>query len=494
MLHKVLVPRGLRHYALAAAVLRLVRIGSYALNVAKVRHGNGHVLFLNDIVQVNIVRRGGNLRAPGVGIAAPYFQYFVAYYAAQLVFVGQYAFIIGGGLGQFRMLVVYLVPLESGQPCKAHIQYRLRLLFAQSEAFAQCRLSLRRVRAALYNLNNLVYIVQRYHQAFQYVQPFPCLIKVVLRAARYHVLLEAHIMIQHFPKVKHLGFAVHKAKHYHPERILHLGMLIKLIQHNVCVNVALEIDYYPKALAVARVAQIAYALYAFFMHKLGYFFNQPCLVHLIRYFRYNYAAFAVARFLYFRARAHQYAPAARAVRLAYACVAHYYAARGEVRPGQIAHKLFNRYFGIIEHGDICIYCFAQIMRRDVRGHAYGYAAGAVHKKVWIAAGQHLGLHERFVEVRHEIDRVFAYVGHHFVRQLGHSGFGISHCGRAVAIHAAKVALAFNEHIAAVEILRKPYHCIVNAGIAVRMVFTEHIAHNTRAFMERLIGREALLVH
>ena len=134
------------------------------------------------------------------------------------------------------------------------------------------------------------------------------------------------------------------------------------------------------------------------------------------------------------------------------------------------------------------------MRRDVRGHAYGYAAGAVDKKVWIAAGQHLWLHERFVEVRHEIDRVFAYVGHHFVRQLRHSGFGIPHCGRAVAIHAAKVALAFNEHIAAVEILRKPYHCIVNAGIAVRMVFTEHISHYTRAFMERLIGREALLVH
>ena len=150
-------------------------------------------------------------------------------------------------------------------------------------------------------------------------------------------------------------------------------MLIKLVEHDVCVNVPLKLYYYLHALPVAGVMQVAYALYALFVNKLGYLFNKPCFVDLIRYLRHDYAAFSVVQLLYLRPGAHKYPAPAGPVGLPYAGVAHYYAARGEIRPGQIGHKLFNAYFRIIEHGHISVYSLAKVMRRNVGSHADSYA-------------------------------------------------------------------------------------------------------------------------
>ena len=134
------------------------------------------------------------------------------------------------------------------------------------------------------------------------------------------------------------------------------------------------------------------------------------------------------------------------------------------------------------------------MRRDVRRHAHGNAARTVHKQVREAAGEHLGLHERFIEIRPEVHGVLVDVRKHFIRKPGKARLGITHGGSAVAVHRAEVALPFHKQITRVEVLRKAHHGIIHGRIAVRMVFAQHVAHDARALVERLVGRKALLIH
>ena len=282
-----------------------------------------------------------------------------------------------------------------------------------------------------------------------------------MRAARHHLLLMLEVIIEHVAQVEHLRFAVDKAKHYHAEGILHLRVLVKLIEYDVRVDVAFELDDNPHAVAVGLVAQGRNALDALFVIQLGYLLNEPRLVHLIGYLGHDYAAPAVAHLLDLGLCAHDYAAAARAVCLTDAGVAHDCGACREIGAGNIAHQLFDGYVAVVDHRNVCVDHLAEVMRRYVGRHADGNAARTVDEKVREAAGQNVWLHERFVEVGAEVDCVFSDVAHHLVGKLRKARLGITHRGRAVAVDGAEVALTLDELIAYVEILRKADHRVVN---------------------------------
>ena len=134
------------------------------------------------------------------------------------------------------------------------------------------------------------------------------------------------------------------------------------------------------------------------------------------------------------------------------------------------------------------------MRGDVGGHAHGNAAGAVYQQVREAAGQHGGLHQRFVKVWVKIDRVLIDLAQQVHGKLGHARLGITHGSRAVAIDRAKVALPLYQKVADGEILRKAHHRIIHAAVAMGVVFAQHIAHQAGAFAVGFIGRHAQLAH
>ena len=55
-------------------------------------------------------------------------------------------------------------------------------------------------------------------------------------------------------------------------------------------------------------------------------------------------------------------------------------------------------------------------------------------------------------------------------------------------------MPIDEHVAHGEVLRKSHHRVIDRSVAVRMVAAEHVADAGRGLLERLIARQAVLVH
>ena len=66
--------------------------------------------------------------------------------------------------------------------------------------------------------------------------------------------------------------------------------------------------------------------------------------------------------------------------------------------------------------------------------------------------------------------------------------------RRIAVDRAEIALAVDQRHAHGEILRHAHHRVVNRLVAVRMIFTDHVADDARGFDVLLVRRMPLLVH
>ena len=491
---KVLLPRGLTLHAPAAAALRAVGIRRQALDVAKVRHGNGHVLLLDHIVKVDVVDHLGDLRPARIGVAALHLQRLLLDDGEQHPLVREDALQIGRALLELAVLLQDFIALQPGQALQAHVQNGLGLAFAQGKALHEARLGLRGVRRLFDEIHDLVDVVQRDDEAREDVQAFPRLFKVVFRAPGNDRFLVLEIVVEHLPQRQHLRFAVHQRNVDYAEGVLHGRVLVKQVQNDVCVHVLFQLDDDAHAGAVRLIPQVGDALDPLFVYQLRNALHKAGLVHLIGYLRNDDAAAVSCVLLNLRPRAHDDLAAARAVGAGDAHLAHDDAARGKVRPGQVLHEFIHRDVGLVDHRHQRIHRLAQIVRRDIRRHTHRNAARAVDQQVWHAAGQHRRLHERLVEVRHEIDRVLLDVGHHLGGHFGKPRLGVAHGRRAVAVHRAEVAVSLHQRIARGEGLRKAHHGLIDRGVAMRMVFAEAVAHDTRALAEGLVGLKPQLVH
>ncbi len=76
----------------------------------------------------------------------------------------------------------------------------------------------------------------------------------------------------------------------------------------------------------------------------------------------------------------------------------------------------------------------------------------------------------------------------------HADFGITHRCRVVAIHGTKVALAIHQHVTQGKVLRHAHDGVIHGGIAMGMVFTDHIADNAGGFFIRAVPVVGELVH
>ena len=63
--------------------------------------------------------------------------------------------------------------------------------------------------------------------------------------------------------------------------------------------------------------------------------------------------------------------------------------------------------------------------------------------------------------------------------LGQARFGVAHRRRRIAVDRAEIALAVDQRQAHREILRHPHHRVVDRLVAMRMVFTHHVADDAR---------------
>src|SRR5208282_200709 len=248
------------------------------------------------------------------------------------------------------------------------------------------------------------------------------------------------------------------------------------------------------AFAVGLVADVGDALELFELHEFGDMGDEPRLVHLVGDFG-DDDVLAVLRFLLDGGLgAHGKGAPAGLVGLGDALAPADVAPGGKIGAGNDFHHFLERGVGLFHQQDGGVHHLAQIVRRDVGGHAHGDAARAVDQQIGDARGEDGGLGGALVEVGDEIYGFFLDVGEHFFRDARQARFRVPHGRGRVAVHRAEVALAVHQRVAHVERLGHAHQRVVDGRVAVRMEFSEDFADDLGAFAVGLAGGEAQLVH
>ncbi len=137
---------------------------------------------------------------------------------------------------------------------------------------------------------------------------------------------------------------------------------------------------------------------------------------------------------------------------------------------------------------------AEVVGRNVGGHAHGDAAGAVDQEVGDLGGEDGRLLEPVVEVGLEVDGVLVDVLQHGDRDPGEPRLGIAIGRGRIAVHRAEVALPVDQRIPERELLHHPDQRVVDRLVAMRVVLAQHVAYHRRRLLVRPPGHQSQLVH
>src|SRR5208282_5458894 len=248
------------------------------------------------------------------------------------------------------------------------------------------------------------------------------------------------------------------------------------------------------AFAGRFVADVRDAFDLFGLHQFGNAFNQLGLVDLVRNFS-DHDVFAVfADFFDGGFGAHHEAATARLVSGLNALAAGDVRAGRKIRAGHDPHDFFQRRVWLVEQNHRGFHDLAQIVRRNVRGHAYGDAAGAIHQQIRNARRQHEWLFACLVKIGNEINGFFFEVGENIFADLRQTRFRVPHGRRRIAIDGAEISLSIDQRVTHVEVLREADERGIDDGFTVRMVVAGSVAADLRAFAVAAVGGKAEVVH
>ena len=168
---------------------------------------------------------------------------------------------------------------------------------------------------------------------------------------------------------------------------------------------------------------------------------------------------------------------------------------GKIRPLHIAHKpcggdAFIPHIGL--HG---VYNLPQIVGRGAGDHTYGDPFGTVHQKVRNLNGKDGRLLLRLVEIGHEIYHVLVQIPQKsLLCDLLKSGLRVTHGSSPVPFDVAEVAVSVHQRKFLLKILTHNYQSIIDRAVAVRMVFTHGVSHDTGALSVGSVIADPQLVH
>ena len=307
--------------------------------------------------------------------------------------------------------------------------------------------------------------------------------------------LKLDVMSDNFDKSHEFGLAVRYRDHIHAVSTLEIGEFEKRSESFFGICIAAQSYDGSHAVSVRLVVYLLYKSESvfFLFSQFVYLGQKQRFVDLIRELRDNYEI-SVAVLFDKRVGTHGYLAFARRVSLSYTLVVYDYAARREIGRGYVFHHLVESYAAVVY---VCYYAvddFTKVVRRYVGGKTYRYTRSAVDEKIGESARQYVRLLKTVVKVERERNRFFVEIAQHFHCYRGKPCLRITHCRRSVAVHTAEVAVSVYEHHTRIERLRKPYHRVVYAAVAVRMVFTEALANDSRRLLVRFVGSGAQLVH
>src|SRR5438876_2473465 len=176
-------------------------------------------------------------------------------------------------------------------------------------------------------------------------------------------------------------------QHDHAEGFLHLRVLVEIVENELRFLAALQLHHDAHAVAVAFIAHVRNAVDLLVLRQFGDALDERGLVDLVWNFR-DDDCFAVLAGVFVRGlRALRYTSHYGLVRRFDAFAPGNVTACRKVRPGHQLHHFFQSRFRLLNHQHRGVNNFAQVVRRNVRGHADGDAAGAIDQQIRHARGK-----------------------------------------------------------------------------------------------------------
>ena len=159
----------------------------------------------------------------------------------------------------------------------------------------------------------------------------------------------------------------------------------------------------------------------------------------------------------------------------------------EVGSLDVGADLFNSRLGVVDQVDAGLRDLADVVGQNVRRHADRDPGGPVEQDVGQPGRQCDRLPERAVEVRDPVGRAHFDLGQQHVGIGRQPGLRVAH-GREIfgVVRGAPVALAVDQGVAVGEGLGHEHHGLIAGGVAVGVVFAEHVADGARRFL--VLGR------
>ena len=254
----------------------------------------------------------------------------------------------------------------------------------------------------------------------------------------------------------------------------------------------LEDDDDSQAVAVRLVVDVGDAFDLLVVDHVGDLLDHLGLVDHVGNLRDDDALAAGRRKLDVGLGAHHHAAAARQHRLLHTLVAVDDTARGEVGTFDEMQQLLARDLRVVDVGAAGVHHLREVVRSHVRSHTHGDTAGAVDDQQRNFRRQNRRFGDRIVEVERPVDRFLVDVGHYFVRDFLHAGFGVTHGSRRVAVHRTEVTLAVDQRVAHRPVLRQADHRVVDRRVAVGVELTEHVTDDTGGLTGGFVGVEVEL--
>ena len=343
--------------------------------------------------------------------------------------------------------------------------------------------------------DHLVDVGERDEQALERVLAAAGLREQMLRAAADHRGAVPEELVEHALERQDPRLAVDERQEDERERRLERRELVELIEHDVGVGIALELEDQPhRLLEITLVADRRDALDAVFIHELGDLLLDRIAGLLIRNLRDHDPAAVLAELLDMCPGPQRDRAPARQIAAHERLAAHHDAAGREVGARHDFQDLGHRRGRIVDQLHERPAHLAEVVRRDARGHAHGDAAGAVDHEVGKPARQHDGLGVPLVVRRHEVDRVELEIVEHERGDRREPGLGVSHGGRGQAGDRAEVALLVDEHVPHVPFLGHAHERGVDHALTVRVVVAAGVAGDLRALHAGGAGRQIEIVH
>ena len=399
------------------------------------------------------------------------------------------------------MLLLDLARLHRGEALEAKIEDRLRLLARELEVRNQAVARCVRIARAANQLDDSVEVLERDEQALEDVGPSLRPAKLVLRAPDDDLALMIDVVADHRLEAERARHAVHERDHVHAEGGLHRRVLVELVEHHARVDVALELDHHADAGLVRLVAQVGDLRDLLVVDDLGDLLDEPgalvatvALRHLVGQLGDDDRLLALAQRLDMSARLNDHAAAAAFVGIPDAGDALDDSAGGEVRALHVLHQADGADLRVVDVRDNRVDRLAQVVRRDVGGHADRDARRAVDQQVREARRKDGRLHPRLVVVGSEVDGVGIDVAQHLGGESREPRLGVPHGRGWVVVDRAKVALAVHQRVALGEVLGEADEGVVDRLVAVRMEVAHHAADDVGALAVRPVGLQPRLVH